>query len=406
MIFENLKLALAALWSHKLRTVLTVVGVVIGVASVIAIISTLDGMMLRITSVFDEMGASTVSVTRFGMITSHDEWLKALKRKQITAEDARAIETACTLAEAVGLAIEGHVRTIKRGNKSLYSISINGYTANVSRINNLDIAEGRFFTDLDDEHRRRVAVIGQEVKDKLFPDEDPLEKEIVIGGERFTIVGVGAKKGSSMGENLDRYVYVPAHTMLQMTGMHQDLSVLVKIRSESSMDQGMDQIRAVMRARRHTQYHDPDDFAMITKDAVMGFVDSFTGTARLVTIAIPFISIIVAGIVVMNIMMVSVTERTREIGIRKAVGARSRHVLGQFLLEALMMCLIGGVLGLAGGLGLSSIASGKLGIPFVISVTAVIVGFSIPTIIGLVFGIYPAWKAAKLDPIEALRFES
>ena len=406
MIFENLKLALAALWSHKLRTVLTVVGVVIGVASVIAIISTLDGMMLRITSVFDEMGASTVSVTRFGMITSHDEWLKALKRKQITAEDARAIETACTLAEAVGLAIEGHVRTIKRGNKSLYSISINGYTANVSRINNLDIAEGRFFTDLDDEHRRRVAVIGQEVKDKLFPDEDPLEKEIVIGGERFTIVGVGAKKGSSMGENLDRYVYVPAHTMLQMTGMHQDLSVLVKIRSESSMDQGMDQIRAVMRARRHTQYHDPDDFAMMTKDAVMGFVDSFTGTARLVTIAIPFISIIVAGIVVMNIMMVSVTERTREIGIRKAVGARSRHVLGQFLLEALMMCLIGGVLGLAGGLGLSSIASGKLGIPFVISVTAVIVGFSIPTIIGLVFGIYPAWKAAKLDPIEALRFES
>jgi putative ABC transport system permease protein len=406
MIFENLKLALAALWSHKLRTVLTIVGVVIGVASVIAIISTLDGMMLRITSVFDEMGASTVAVTRFGMITSHDEWIKALKRKQITVEDARAIEASCTLAEAVGLGIEGHVRTIKRGNKSLYSISINGYTANVSRINNLDIAEGRFFTDLDDEHRRRVAVIGQEVKDKLFPDEDPLEKDIVIGGERFVIIGIGAKKGSIMGENLDRYVYMPAHTMLQMTGMHQDINVLVKIRTESSMDQGMDQIRAVMRARRHTQYHDPDDFAMITKDAVMGFVNNFTGTARLVTIAIPFISIIVAGIVVMNIMMVSVTERTREIGIRKAVGARSRHVLGQFLLEALMMCLMGGILGLAGGLGISSIASSKMGLPFVISVTAVIVGFSIPTVIGLVFGIYPAWKAAKLDPIEALRFES
>jgi putative ABC transport system permease protein len=138
----------------------------------------------------------------------------------------------------------------------------------------------------------------------------------------------------------------------------------------------------------------------------MGFVDSFTGTARLVTVAIPFISIVVAGIVVMNIMMVSVTERTREIGIRKAVGARSRHVLGQFLLEALIMCLIGGVLGLVAGLGIASIASSKMGLPFVISVTAVITGFSIPTIIGLVFGIYPAWKAAKLDPIEALRFES
>jgi len=406
MIFENLKLAVAALWSHKLRTVLTVIGVVIGVASVIAIISTLDGMMLRITSVFDEMGASTVAVTRFGMITSRDEWLKAIKRKQITVEDARALEASCTLAEAVGLAVEGHVRTIKRGNKPLYSISINGYTANMSRINNLDIAEGRFFTDLDDEHRRRVAVIGQEVKDKLFPDEDPLEKEILIGGEKFVIIGVGAKKGSIMGENLDRYVYIPAHTMLQMTGLHQDINIMVKMRSEAMMDQGMDQIRAVMRARRHTQYHDPDDFAMVTKDAVMGFVNSFTGTARLVTIAIPFISIIVAGIVVMNIMMVSVTERTREIGIRKAVGARSKHVLGQFLLEALMMCLIGGILGLAGGLGIASIASSKMGLPFVISVTAVVVGFSIPTIIGLVFGIYPAWKAAKLDPIEALRFES
>ncbi|MCX6832814.1 MAG: ABC transporter permease [candidate division Zixibacteria bacterium] len=406
MIFENLKLAVAALWSHKLRTVLTVIGVVIGVASVIAIISTLDGMMLRITSVFDDMGASTVAVTRFGMITSHDEWMKALKRKKITVEDARAIEMSCTLAEAVGLGIEGHARTIKRGNKPLYSISISGYSASVSRIYNLDIAEGRFFTDLDDEHRRRVAVIGQEIKEKLFPYEDPLDKEIIIGGEKFTIIGVGAKKGSIMGETLDRYVYVPARTMLQMTGMHQDINVLVKIRSESSMDQGMDQIRAVMRARRHVQYHDPDDFALITKDAVMGFVDSFTGTARLVTVAIPFISIVVAGIVVMNIMMVSVTERTREIGIRKAVGARSRHVLGQFLLEALMMCLIGGVLGLAGGLGIASIASSKMGLPFVISVTAVVVGFSIPTIIGLVFGIYPAWKAAKLDPIEALRFES
>jgi putative ABC transport system permease protein len=406
MIFENLKLAVAALWSHKLRTVLTVIGVVIGVSSVIAIISTLDGMMLRITSVFDEMGASTVVVARFGMITSHDEWLKAIRRKKITIEDARAIETSCTLAEAVGLAIEGHVRNIKRGNKPLYAISILGYTANVSRIYNLDIAEGRFFTDLDDEHRRRVAVIGQEVKEKLFPFEDPLGKEIIVDGEKFAIIGVGAKKGSIMGENLDRYVYVPAHTMLQMTGLHQDINILVKMRSETMMDQGMDQIRAVMRARRHVQYHEPDDFGLVTKEAVMGFVDNFTGTARLVTVAIPFISIVVAGIVVMNIMMVSVTERTREIGIRKAVGARSRHVLGQFLLEALMMCLIGGVLGLAGGLGMASIASSKMGLPFVISVAAVVTGFSIPTIIGLVFGIYPAWKAAKLDPIEALRFES
>jgi putative ABC transport system permease protein len=406
MIFENLKLALAALWSHKLRAFLTVIGVVIGVSSVIAIISTLDGMMLRISSVFDEMGASTVYVTRFGMITSHDEWLKAMKRKKITVEDARVLETSCSLAEAVGLAIEGHARNIKRGNKPLYSISIAGYSANIVRINNIDIAEGRFFTELEDEHRGRVAVIGQEVKEKLFPFEDPLGKDITVGDEKFTIIGIGAKKGSIMGENLDRYVYLPARTMMQMTGMHQDVSVVVKMRSEAQMDKGMDQIRSVLRARRHVQYHDPDDFALITKDAVMGFVDSFTGTARFVTVLIPFISIVVAGIVVMNIMMVSVTERTREIGIRKAMGARRKYILGQFLLEALMMCLMGGAVGLAGGLAMAKIAAGQMGIPFVISAAAVITGFTIPTVIGLVFGIYPAWKAAKLDPIEALRFES
>ncbi len=405
MIYETLKLAGAALWAHKLRTFLTLLGVMIGVASVIAIISVLDGMMRRIANVFDEMGASTVYVTRFGIITSEDEWFKAIKRKKITVEDARAIERSVPMAEAVGISCQRNV-TVKRDNKSLYNVHIEGVSANAGQINNIEIVEGRFFTALDDQHHRQLVVIGEEIKNKFFPYEDPLGKEIIIRGASFTIIGVNKKRGSIFGENLDRFCYVPIQTMLKYTGRHQDVDIMVKVRSEELMDQAMDQIRQVMRARRHVGYHDPDDFGMLTKDSVMGFVEDFTGVARVVGMMIPLISVVVAGIVVMNIMMVSVTERTREIGIRKAVGARGRNILSQFLLEALLMSLQGGIIGLTLGLLISYFCSDWLGVPFVISPTAVATGLLIPTSIGIFFGIYPAWKAAKLDPVDAMRFES
>jgi putative ABC transport system permease protein len=403
-MFETLKLAASALWAHKLRTSLTLLGVMIGVASVISIISVLEGMMTRISSIFDQMGASTVIVTRFGIITSDDEWHKAMKRARITVADARAIEQGCPLAEEVGIDVQRGMK-VKYENKSLYYVTIDGLSANATRINNIDVEEGRFFSSLDDQHRRTVAVIGQEIKAKFFPYDDALGKEIIISGKKFVVIGVGKKLGSILGENLDRYCYIPANTMLKLTGQHNNIDIMVKVRSEALMDQAMDQIRVVMRARRNVAYHSPDDFGLITKDAAMSFVNSFTKNARVIAMGIPFVSIVVAGIVVMNIMMVSVTERTREIGIRKAIGARRKDILSQFLLEAVIMSMLGGLLGLVLGLYVSSIAAGQLGVPFVISVFAVTLGLSIPACIGIFFGIYPAMKASKLDPIEALRFE-
>ncbi len=405
MVYETLKLAGAALWAHKLRTFLTLLGVMIGVASVIAIISVLDGMMRRIANVFDEMGASTIYVTRFGIITSDDEWFKAIKRKRITVDDVRAIEKGVPLAEAVGYSCDRSA-TLKRDNRTLFNVHVQGISANAAQINNIEIEEGRFFTAFDDQHRRQLAIIGDEVKTKLFPFEDPLGKEILIRGVSCTVIGVCKKRGSILGENLDRFCYVPVQTLLKYTGRHQDIDIMVKVKSEELIDQAMDQIRQVMRARRHVGYHDPDDFGLLTRDTILGFVENFTGVARLVGIAIPAISVVVAGIVVMNIMMVSVTERTREIGIRKAVGARGRNILSQFLLEALLMSLMGGAIGLTGGLVISYAFSEPLGVPFVISPMAVAVGLLIPISIGVFFGIYPAWKAAKLDPVEAMRFES
>jgi putative ABC transport system permease protein len=269
----------------------------------------------------------------------------------------------------------------------------------------VDVVEGVFFTELDDLHRKQVAIIGQTLRDKFFPNRNPLGKEIKIKGRKFTVIGVGKKFGSVFGEDQDRYVWIPFRTLLKITDRHRSIGIAVKMKGPEYIDAGMDQIRTILRARRHVKYHDPDDFGIITAEQAMEMVESFTSQVRLIAIAIPFISIIVAGIVVMNIMMVSVTERTREIGIRKSVGAKRRNILTQFLFEAILLSMFGGVLGLSVGLWVSNRLATMWDLPFVVSTMAVIAGLSIPACVGIFFGIYPAWKAAKLDPIEALRFE-
>ncbi len=405
MIRENLKLAGSALWVHKLRTSLTLLGLMIGIASVIAIISLLDGMMARINRLFQEQGSTTIYVTRFGIITSEDEWFKALKRKRLTVQDARAIENGCPLVQLVGFQIQSNF-DVKGGNQTLSRVMTFGNSANVAEMQDMELTEGRFISEIDDEGRRNVAVIGQELQQQFFPIGSALGKEIQVGNQKFTVIGIGKRKGSIFGENMDRYVRIPASTMLNMTGVRQDIDIMVKVGSEAQIDAAMDEIRTVLRSRRGVAYHDPDDFAMLTSEMITSFFESFTGNARVIAAAIPAISIVVAGIVVMNIMMVSVTERTREIGIRKAIGARRRNILSQFLLEALLMSLLGGILGMSLGLWISSFVSSAIDVPFVISALAIVMGLLIPTSIGIFFGIYPAMKAARLDPIEALRFES
>lgn len=404
MIFETLKLAAAALWVNKLRTSLTLLGLMIGIASVIGIVSLLQGMMTRINRLFEEQGTTTIFVTRFGIITSEDEFLRAIKRKKLSIEDAKAIEKSCPLAQAVGLEVSDNL-AVKAGSESLFNVQVYGNTANSIQMRDLEVVEGRFISEVDDEHHREVVVIGQEIRKKFFPIGSALGKELMINGTRFTVIGVGEEKGSVFGENMDRYCRIPANTMLKMTGRRQDIDITVKVASESQLDAAMDEIRTVLRSRRGVKYHDPDDFALLTAEMMMKFFSSFTSNALIIAYCIPMISIVVAGIVVMNIMMVSVTERTREIGIRKAIGARQRNILSQFLLEASLMSLLGGILGTSVGIWLSYVVAQKLETLFVISPLAIMIGLAIPIAIGLFFGIYPAWKAANLDPIEALRFE-
>ncbi|MCK4858028.1 MAG: ABC transporter permease, partial [candidate division Zixibacteria bacterium] len=290
-------------------------------------------------------------------------------------------------------------------NQSIYGVEVEGYSGNAMQILDVDVTEGIFFTDFDDLHRRQVAVIGPTLREKFFPKVNPIGKEIKIKGRNFRVIGVGKEFGSVFGQDIDRYVWIPFHTLMKMTDRHRSIGIAVKMKSEEVINEGIDQIRTIMRARRHVEYHDPDDFNVMTSEQALGLFESFTANIRLIAIAIPFISIIVAGIVVMNIMMVSVTERTHEIGIRKSIGARRRDILMQFLYEAVIVSMLGGILGLSLGLYVSSILSDLMKVPFVISPLALIAGLSIPACIGVFFGIYPAWKAAKLDPIEALRFE-
>ncbi|MGB5138259.1 MAG: ABC transporter permease, partial [Candidatus Zixiibacteriota bacterium] len=382
MIVETLKLASSALWVNKLRTFLTLLGLVIGIASVIGIISLLEGMTTRINQLFEEQGTTTIFVTRFGIITSEEEFLRAIKRKKLSLDDAKAIAKSCPLAQEVGIEVSDNL-LVKSGNESLFNVMVFGNTANSVLMRDLEVVEGRFISESDDEHRQNVAVIGQELKNKFFPMGNALGKEISIQGTRFTVIGVGEEKGSVFGENMDRYCRIPANTMLKMTGRRQDIDITVKVASESQLDAAMDEIRTVLRARRGVKYHDPDDFAMLTSEMMMNFFSSFSSNARIIAFSIPAISIIVAGIVVMNIMMVSVTERTREIGIRKAIGARQNNILTQFLLEATLMSLLGGIIGTALGLWLSYFVAGKADILFVISPLAVGFGLIIPIAIGL-----------------------
>lgn len=405
MIFNSVKMAGSALWAHKLRTFLTILGTLIGVTSVITIISILEAMTASVADLISQWGSRTVIVARIiGIGMSRDEWREAQKRKNITFADAKALEENVSLAEAVGVRTQQYMK-VKSGNQSLYNVEVVGYSGNAVQILDVDISEGVFFTDFDDQHRRQVAVIGKTLQDKFFGNLNPIGKEIKINGRKFRVIGVGKEFGEAFGEDMDRYVWIPFHTLLKMTDRHRSIGIAVKMKSEEALPEGIDQIRTIMRARRNVDYHDADNFGITTSEQAIEMFESFTSNIRLIAIAIPFISIIVAGIVVMNIMMVSVTERTREIGICKAVGARRRDILLQFLNEAIILALFGGILGLALGLYISKVLCDLIEFDFVISPFALIAGISIPACVGIFFGIYPAWKAAKLDPIEALGYE-
>jgi putative ABC transport system permease protein len=406
ILFSLLREALMALWSNRLRSSLTVLGMVLGVTSVIAIVSTVQGLQGNIERIFESLGPKTFMVTRFGFGLTWAEYLERMRRKKLTRELIPLIEQGCPDCEMVGA--EGYTSDhLKYGSKRLRWVTINGETPTILAMRDLDVASGRYLNWEDDRRRRNVAFLGQRVVEKLFGDEDPIGKRMRIGTREFTVIGVAEELGGLFGEDIDEFVSIPLSTHQKIYRQPGNpVNLIVSAASMEVREHAIDQVRVVLRSARRLQYEEEDDFAIVTPDALLSFVNDFTRGFRVITISLPLLSIVVGGIVIMNIMMISVTERTREIGIRKSIGAKRRTILIQFLYESLVLSLIGGLIGIAAGVNLGALVLNKVMDIYVTPTTlAIILGFGISTGVGLFFGIYPALKAARMDPIKALSYE-
>jgi putative ABC transport system permease protein len=401
---ESAKIALGALWANKMRSILTLVGMIIGVATIIAIVSLITGMNQYVAAQIQGLGATTFIVDREGLITSEEEWWASRKRKKLDMADLKVITESCQLCEQTA-ARSITRRKVKHGNQYVNDVYIMGSTARFPYIVDFDIEHGYYPTESDNEHRRTVAFIGYDVIDNLFPGISHIGQKITIGGQQFTVIGNGVRRGSSFGQSRDNYIIIPLSTFQKLFGTRRSLDIFVKAPSYAAMDETQDEVRMIMRARHKLRYGDDDDFRLTTAADVQSMWENFSSGAFLVMIGISSISLIVGGIVIMNIMLVSVTERTREVGIRKAIGARKLSIMWQFLAESLTLSVVGGImgilLGILGGVALSNMS----GIPMGIETWSIVAGILVSGGVGTIFGVYPAMKAARLDPIEALRYE-
>jgi putative ABC transport system permease protein len=401
---EAVKIALQSLWANKMRTVLTLLGVVIGVASVIAVVTLVNGANTYVTTKFTSYGADVFTVSKMPQfITSGDDYVRFQKRKNILLDDYLYVRDNCKGCVGIG-AQQSTIAKVVRGTQSITDCQIRGYTWQMPSLQNLNILQGRGFTQVDEDHASHVAIIGTDVQDNLFGGMDPLGQELRVDGAPYTVIGVSEKQGSTFGASQDNWVAVPLTAFQKSYGTAKTLTVYVKAGSAGEpLERIADEVRVLMRARRHDAVGALQSFELDTNNTLVGFFSMVTASFGAVAGAIALISLIVGGIVIMNIMLVSVTERTREIGIRKALGARGQDILLQFLVESATMALVGGAIGVLGGIVVAQVVTLAIGFPSTVAVWSVMVGLIMATSTGIFFGVYPARKAAALDPIVALR---
>jgi len=403
--FSILRIALDAIRVNRLRSSLTLLGIIFGMVSVMTIISALEGMMGAIKEDIGKLGPTTFMVAKMMMATSDEMFLEKIKRKPIDMKSAELIMAECQLCEKVSPRAFAQAR-LKYGSKYIRDGRIMAGTYSFIDIVDIEVAEGRFHSYEDDLYRSNVVLIGDGTREELFPGIDPIGKKIKVGSKKYTVIGVAKKFGSLFGQERDNFVVMPLSTYSSQFGQPRwGLNVVIKAPSVEKLEDTMDEVRLLLRAQRNVPYDKPDDFDIMTADIFLEFFNSFTKIFRMALIGVSSISIVVGGIVVMNIMMVAVTERTREIGIRKAIGAKRRHILLQFLFESLALTSSGGLVGMVIGYMIAKFLVGLIGMEISPSALAIIAGLSISMGTGLIFGIYPAMKAAKLDPIKALSFE-
>lgn len=405
-LVEAFRLALQALWANKLRSILTLIGVVMGVASVIMVITLVNGANRYVSTKLSGYGADVFTVTKMPSIWfTAEEYFKFQKRKILRIDDYYAIRDGCTQCSEVGALLNKTTNVVYNG-KSSNNTSVRGYTWTMLSLNNIDLAIGRGFTPADDDHATKNVIVGYDIVDNLLPQGDPIGKEIRVDGIPYTIIGVGERQGKTLGESQDNWVAIPISTYQQIYGYNDSVNIYARAAGNAEvMERAKDEVRVLMRTRRHNAPGSPDDFEIETNDTFLDLWKQISSLFATVILGLASIALVVGGVVIMNIMLVSVTERTREIGVRKALGAKQRDVLLQFLIESAALALVGGALGVMGGVLVGKIITLVVGFPTAVPIWAIFLGLFLATAVGIFFGVYPASKAAKLDPVVALRAE-
>lgn len=406
-LIEANKLAFDAIWANKLRSFLTLLGVIFGVATVIIVVSLIEGFNKYIDEKIADIGTNAFRIQRFSIddFSSVKSYEDALRRnKRISMEDLDALRELKGSIKQVGAKVYNQVE-VKHEANSLYEVLITGVTANLIDIDRIDVAQGRYFTQSEEARGQYVCFIGADVASKLFPTTNPLEQTIKVDGRPFRVIGIAKTLGSVFGQSRDKFVSIPLTTFMNIYGSRRSILISVTSTTESNYQAAIDEARVAMRIRRKLAPNEPDNFGVLTPSAVNNLREKIFGTIQVAAVGVTSIALVVGGIVIMNIMLVSVTERTREIGIRKSLGARRVDIMKQFLAESTILALFGGGIGVLIAYTLSKLVSTFTPIPTSLPLFAIFTALLVSGGIGIISGAYPAWRAAKLDPIVALRAE-
>ena len=402
---EGVRIALGAIRANVLRSFLTLLGIIIGISAIISVIAIINGLNRYVAENLSNFGPGVFLVQKFGLLTSHEEFLDALRRnRDLRVEDARAIERNCHLAEVVAVEVRT-TQDVKRGKDEVLDVDVGGIEPQIVEIEPYEVAEGRIIGEDENARAAAVCFIGADIVENLFGTIDPIGKTLRIRNREFQVVGTARKRGSVFGFSRDNFVKIPYNTFRKQFGGRRSVTISVKAAEGVPLEDAMDQARAVLRARHHLRYAEEDDFGLVTSEGVNELWRDLTQTIFLVAIFVVGISLVVGGIVIMNIMLVSVIERTREIGVRKAIGARNRDIRLQFLVESVTLSCVGGAIGVSAAFVLTWAIREFSPLPASFPAWAPLLAFGICALIGIFFGVQPARKAARLNPIDALRSE-
>ncbi len=402
---EPVGVALETLRAHKMRSFLMLLGIILSVATLIVVIALISGVNQYIANKVANLGSNAFTVMRFPIITEMEELVKAMRRnKLVTWDDYESLRENLKLPQRVGAEVwtSGNARV---GSLTIQDTSIRGVTASMGDISAQEMTDGRYITEADESSRAMVAMIGSELASKLFSNLDPVGHEVMLDHRPFIVVGVAKPIGTVLGQSQDNFAYIPAETYIKIYGAYEGIWINVQARGADWMERTQDEARVLMRARRHLKPNETDSFGILDSETLMKLWNQLTGVIAMAMVGVVSVFLVIGGVVIMNVMLATVTERTREIGIRKALGASRRDILLQFLVEACVMSAMGGAIGVLIAYGICLLARATTSIPMNVPISAVIIAELISAAVGIFFGVYPARKAAMLAPIEALRTE-